>query len=96
MSNTHLRFIVGLLALCATIESFALTETVNGIEWTYTISNGEASLGGATSTTGAITIPSKFGGYPVTSVGKHAFYNCSGLTSVTIPNSVTSIGSSAF
>ena len=34
--------------------------------------------------------------YSITSIGKSAFYDCSGLTSVTIPNSVTSIGSSAF
>ena len=30
------------------------------------------------------------------SIGDNAFYNCSGLTSITIPDSVTSIGSSAF
>ena len=32
----------------------------------------------------------------VTSIGNRAFYKCSGLTSVTIPDSVTGIGSSAF
>ena len=32
----------------------------------------------------------------VTSIGGVAFYNCSGLTSVTIPDFVTSIGSAAF
>ena len=31
-----------------------------------------------------------------TTIGNSAFYNCSGLTSITIPNSVTSIGNSAF
>ena len=34
--------------------------------------------------------------YSVTSIGSSAFYGCSSLTSVTIPNSVTSIGDSAF
>ena len=41
--------------------------------------------------TGDIVIPDS-----VTSIGDYAFYNCTGLTSVTIPDSVTSIGYSAF
>ena len=80
------------------------TTTVNGITWTYTVSNGEASLGGGSSSSPAVSkftkgdlyIPSKLNNYPVTSIGNYGFYDCSELTSVTIPNSVTSIGSSAF
>ncbi|MGM9872965.1 MAG: leucine-rich repeat domain-containing protein, partial [Muribaculaceae bacterium] len=49
---------------------------------------------------GSVTIPSQVTcsgtTYSVTSIGDNAFYNCSGLTSVTIPNSVTSIGNKAF
>lgn len=35
-------------------------------------------------------------GDEVTSIGDYAFSDCTGLTSITIPNSVTDIGSSAF
>ena len=34
--------------------------------------------------------------YTVTSIGEYAFFECTGLTSVTIPSSVTSIGNWAF
>lgn len=34
--------------------------------------------------------------YNVTSIGERAFYNCSGLTSISIPSSITTIGNYAF
>lgn len=50
----------------------------------------------ATSTMGAITIPSTIGGCFVVSIGYSAFADCSGLTSVTMPDGITSIGNRAF
>ena len=46
-------------------------------------------------TTGNLEIPAKVKGYAVTSIGDYAFISCS-ATSVTIPESVTSIGYQAF
>ena len=43
-----------------------------------------------------IVIESSYKGKAVTSIGDSAFQNCSGLTNITIPNSVTSIGEYAF
>ena len=49
---------------------------------------------------GVITIPSQVTNdgnvYSVTLIDERAFFACNGLTSVTIPNSVTSIGNQAF
>ncbi len=49
---------------------------------------------------GEVAIPSSvtYNGttYSVISIESYAFQNCSGLTSITIPNSVTSIGILAF
>ena len=89
-------------SICIFAVSFcalAATETVDGITWSYSVKNGEASIENEewlmaaipTSTSGAITIPSALGGYPVTRIYNYAFCNCSDITSITIPGSVTSI-----
>ncbi len=64
---------------------------------TYEVFDGEATITDcSTSISGAYTIPSTLGGYPVTSIGYRAFSGCTGLTSITLPDSVTNIGADAF
>ncbi|MCH5163507.1 MAG: leucine-rich repeat domain-containing protein [Clostridiales bacterium] len=64
----------------------------------YTLQNdGTYSIGkGTYNLSGTLNIPSTFNGKAVSKIEDSAFYNCTGVTSVTIPSSIKSIGSSAF
>ncbi len=65
--------------------------------YTYSVVGGNASITYCdASISGAVTIPSTLGGYPVTSIDDSAFHNRTKLTSITIPDSVKSIGKNAF
>ena len=46
--------------------------------------------------TGSVTIPKTVNDYTVVQIGQYAFYECSGLTSISIPNSVTTVEACAF
>ena len=63
------------------------------------ITVGETSCtvnGIGTCTDTQINIPSTYQGLPITNIAGNAFYKCSNLISVNIPDSVVSIGSCAF
>ncbi|MCD7827165.1 MAG: leucine-rich repeat protein [Clostridiales bacterium] len=69
---------------------------------TYIVENGEATIIGCDdSISGAYTIPDALDGYPVTTIEAedeyyYGFSGCDSLTSITIPDSVTSIDYRAF
>ena len=83
-------------AAVMTLPALADTETVDGVTWTYSVSNGVATVTRANPATGHLVIPPLLKGYPVTSIGEDAFYGCTNLVNVTIPDSVTSIRYEAF
>ena len=73
-------------------------ETVNGITWSYVVENETAKVTNwnmspavPSSTTGNVVVPDSLGGYPVTAIGNYAFYQISGITSLTIPEGVEMI-----
>ena len=70
------------------------------ITWEYVLEDGGAIITGCSGylqePSGDLVIPDELDGYAVVRINNNAFAGRSGLTSVTIPNSVTSIGLMAF
>ena len=100
-----LLFLVALL--CSATMAFAYEAQIDGIYYNFDHENKTATVthdgdydddNGAGYTQSEIIIPEKvrYNGveYSVTSIGSSAFRECTGLTSIEIPNSVTSLGSS--
>jgi len=91
------KLILSALILASAFQ-IALGQIVEG-QWTYIVENGGATITASTAT-GAVTIPSSLGGYAVRQVGigPLSIFSSSNtsVTSVVIPNSVTSIGGGAF
>ena len=86
-----------LVSLVLVVVMLAGAQTALAVTtWTYTMAGGNATITGYTGTDTAITVPSTIDGYPVVAIGSMAFYERTSLTSVTIPDSVTSIGERAF
>ena len=65
-------------------------------KWKYVINGEGVGIAETTLRSGDVEIPSEIDGYPVTGVAASVFSGCSGLTGVTIPDSVTSVGNLAF
>ena len=103
MKTLHKVLFVLAILIANCISASAIEFTVDGVLYSVNYDYKTVTVAGYPSgnkPTGNLTIPESvtYGGisFPVTSIGYEAFEYCSGLTSVTIGNSVTSIGGSAF
>ena len=98
------RFVLLAAALLFAWGLRADTATVDGYTYTYSVTDGKATIGSSNAwtmavspkPTGHVAIPSSLGGFPVVGIGEYAFYNCHELEGVTIPEGVTAIGKYAF
>jgi len=106
MKHIFIKLMLQVLLCIAILSASAHDFEVDGIYYNITSSEdltvavsyrGSSNNSYSNEYSGQVSIPETVvyneNSYRVTSIKEYAFYYCSSLTSVTIPNSVTSIGS---
>jgi hypothetical protein len=61
-------------------------------QFTYTNNNGTMTITKYTEAGGSVVIPSETNGIPVVSIGDRVFFDCTNVTVITIPSSITTLG----
>ncbi|MDE5772611.1 MAG: leucine-rich repeat domain-containing protein [Ruminococcus sp.] len=106
----HIKAVAGVLALSLAFsggvaigrENISITAPITASAYEvygafkYAIEYGEVVINGFDKSVRDVVIPSEIEGLPVAKIGSYAFSSCDGITSVTIPDSVKSIGNGAF
>ena len=86
-------YVYGECIACEKIDSTYMTE---GLVYALIDGDSEYKVTGYTGNSAEVIIPAIYRGKPVTSIGDETFSNCSFLTNIVIPNSVTNVGHWAF
>ena len=98
MKQRLLLFITALM-LCIGAKATTI-QVIDGLKYIIYTDQNHAELIGNNYAQREIVIPASITWegkkYPVTELGAKCFYKCTGLTSVTIPSSVTSLGDYCF
>jgi len=95
-NNAIAYYLAGTTGWEPTFDSIPTVELFPPVPFLYTTNNGTITITGYTGTDSVVTIPSSINGLPVTTIGDGAFDNNSSMINVTIPDSVSVIGNSAF
>jgi len=86
-----------LTALALTLFAVPMTARGEALpDISYTIINGEAVITGCSGETESLSIPGYIEGRPVTSVRDNAFYACTSLKRIKLPETVTVMGHHCF
>ena len=102
MKSTIKAIVTCAVVACATFGFGAWnTQTVGGYTYTYSLDQYDGTTGASIGVvnpkpTGKLTIPSELGTYPVRSIGQAALRDCTNLTEVTLPFTLTTLGQRAF
>ena len=95
-NNKFNSFFIGIMMMTVLWCWNSQAQPAQNGEFIYISISGESQITKYTGAGGVVTIPSSVPGGPVTSIGDNAFRDCIGLTSISIPKDVTSIGWGAF
>ena len=100
MKQKILFLLVALLSTMTALADVGYEFTVDGLKYKITSEDPNtvelSGYVGKTKPSGDFVIPATVNGYLVTGIGNQMFYECSDLTSIEIPNSVTSISYGMF
>ena len=99
MTKRTIAAILTIAMLLSTLAIIPVGADYQSGDWEYSVSDGEATITKYTGSELEVTIPSEIGGYPVTGLyysGYYGIFYNRPTKSVTIPNSVTTIGYCTF
>lgn len=96
-SITACGFSMSTAALTADAAAAAASQEATADDYSY-ISNddGTVKITGLSGSFGTVAVPSELDGQKVTAIGRRAFEDCTGLSEITLPATVTTIDNYAF
>jgi len=95
-NNATAYYLPGTTGWSNTYQGIPTVQVTAPGEFTYTPNGAGMVITAYSGPGGAVVLPFAINGAPVTGIGANAFQNCTTLTSITIPGTLSTIGDGAF